>query len=684
VELTENEILDRVSRTEDERAVYRANVDRWIRMWTLQPDSEIQSWQDSITKFGRERVISSDPQNVVNLARRLIATQPKINVPPKSQSEEDIERGKRVERWLSGAWWVLSRQRQTNIISDATWWALVAGRCPFDVRWIREDLPKRLQKTEFPIRVRVLDPRNVAIKHGPYFSHWAYHRYEAERLDLRQRYPEMALWEKRDKASKGRGRRLANEDSLETVVDKWWRPEDGSVWNAVLIGDEFAVKPKEMDGYTDVPFVEALGDSSPLAQEEWRGISILEPLKELWPYKCRMLSNIGTGLLWYTWPFTTVENEMGYSTGDWQARPGVTEHVPFGTKITVHTPQFNLSALQAMLDKVDSSIQESTFPKVLYGDSGSMQAGYGINILSDAAKGRVKDILESLEMAIQHVNERMLSLVDNLAPSKGVQIYAEDTNTRQTYTATLTKKDVRGFYRNAVTLKPSMVADEMQALAIGQQLVDRKLISAESFRDLWVPGDKVTPDESDRIWSEQAQLQPEIAKQMFIMKLAEVYPDSWQDVIRGTPWEQIARQTEIWKEEEPPRMLGMSSMNSPGQLTGMMPGMPPGMPPPLGGPSMAPPGQPPPGIAGNPGMPGMPPPNPGMMPPPGLPPTGPPIGGIQPPPAAMGPMGGGIPPQMAGQLTEEMMGQPPNQAMFAAMTGQELPPTELLNSLGGL
>lgn len=671
MELTENEILDRVNRTEDERAVYRTNVDRWIRMWTLQPDSEIQSWQDSITKFGRERVISSDPQNVVNLARRLIATQPKINVPPKSQSEEDIERGKRVERWLSGAWWVLSRQRQTNIISDATWWSLVAGRCPFDVRWIREDLPKRLQKTEFPIRVRALDPRNVAIKHGPYFTHWGYHRYEAERLDLRQRYPEMELWEKRDKQRKGRGSRLSSEDSLEYVVDYWWRDDEGAVWNAVLISDEFAVKPKEMDGYTDIPFVEALGDSSPLAQEEWRGISILEPLKELWPYKCRMLSNIGTGILWYTWPFTTVENEMGNSTGDWQARPGVTEHVPFGTKITVHTPQFNLGALQAMLDKVDASIQESTFPKVLYGDSGSMQAGYGINILSDAAKGRVKDILESLEMAIQHVNERMLSLVDKLAPNKGVQLYAEDTNTRQTYTATLTPKDVKGFYRNAVTLKPSMVADEMQALAIGQQLVDRKLISAESFRDLWVPGDKVTPDESDRIWMEQAQLQPEIAKQMFVMYLAKNDPDNWQGVVKGSPLEQVARTMGVWKEETPPPQMQL----------------PPGMMPPPGMPGMPPPlGAPPPGIPGSPGAPGMPPPGVGEMPPPGLPPTGPPIGApVQPPAPVMMPQGGGLPPQMTGQLTEDMMGDPAmNPAMFAAMTGQELPPTELLNSLGGL
>lgn len=651
-----NDILERIDRTEDERSTYRKKCEQWEAMWKLDAGFEIKDWREAVTKHGKEQVTTPDPQNVVNLGKRLISTVPKIDVPPASQKDEDVERGKKVERWLAGAWWSMSQQQQKRILSHAAWYAFVRGRVVFDTRWIREELPPKLKKTAFPIQVRTLDPMNVAVKQGPLFVHWAYHKYEGDRLDLKQRYPHLKLW---DKPRSPRDARTTSEADELVVVDYWWR--DNTVWNCVIVDDEFAVEPWETD-YPEVPFTEVFGDDAPLKDEAYRGMSILEPIRELWPFECRQLSNMATGTLYYTWPFTTVENEFGADTGNWEVRPGATQHVPFGTRITIHTPQFNIGALQTMADRLSAKMQQATFPNVMYGDSGAMQAGYGVNILSDAAKGRVKDPLENLEIGVMHVNQQMLALVDTFAPKKGIELYALDS-TNTPYTETLTRKDVRGDYRNIVTLRPNVPQDKIAEVTMAVRLADGKYISAETLRDQWIV-DKVAPDEADRVWKEQAMLQPEIAKQVMIMQLAKSDPENWQAMLMGSPLEELARKMGVWKEEQPPMMPP--------------PGMPPGMPPtglPTRGSPGAPPGMPP-------GMQG-PPMQPPMMPP-GMPPGAPPP--MQPPPELMGPMGGGIPPEMVGQLTPEGMGLSPNlpPELFAQMKGRPLPPSDELRALAGV
>lgn len=41
----------------------------------------------------------------------------------------------------------------------------------------------------------------------------------------------------------------------------------------------------------------------------------------------------------------------------------------------------------------NTGVQQTAFPNVMYGDAGNMVAGYGINLLSDAIKGRIKSSL---------------------------------------------------------------------------------------------------------------------------------------------------------------------------------------------------------------------------------------------------------------------------------------------------
>jgi hypothetical protein len=176
----------------------------------------------------------------------------------------------------------------------------------------------------------------------------------------------------------------------------------------------------------------------------------------------------------------------------------------------------------------------------------------------------------------------------------------------------------------------------------------------------------------------------DMKQKMFASTLIAYYPDTWYALVTGTPLEQIAVQTAkglglpVPEPEVPPGAMGGALPPADG-----MGGPPPGMPPDMGGMGGGM-GGPPPDMGGMPQdmggpMPGAPmqemPQGMGMPGPDGVP--------LQPPAIPM-PMGGGIPPEMQGQMTPEgSMGLPPNfpPELWAQIMGQPLPPGEQLEGM---
>lgn len=664
--LTEQEIQERVAQSEEELSAYRGMTRKWEAMWQLDAGFS-KDWKRAIEQDGREQVTLPDPYNIINLAMRLISNQPKITIPPKSKAIEDNEAAEKMERWLMGMWQQANWQQNRILIADAAWQAFTLGSCIFEVKWIKDVLPKKLQGERFPILIRTLDPREVGIKRGALYTEWAFHKYETDVATAKQRYPKLSKWRP---TAANYHKKISNADSV-AITDFWYTDGNGDVWNAILVDDEFHKKPTKMPDYPYIPLIEGYGDSAPTGNETYKRMSLLHPLDGLWQYKCRLASNLGTGALWGTWPFYLVSNEMGAEVPDFMVRPGATEQVPAGTKVDTVMPQVDIGKLQTTMQQIDGAMQQASFPGVMYGDSGGMQAGYGVNLLSAAAAGRVKNTRESLEMTLQSVNQLVLAMVDIAGGKKGVELYALDKVQNRAYTETLSKDEIKGYYRNIVTLTPDVPQDDMAKQSLAIQLFGNKIISAQTLRDNYLPG-IIPPDEESRIWTEQAQQTPEMAPRVMVLHFVDRFPGlvkdengketdefMWQRLIKGTPMEGAARAMGLWPEEPKP------PMPPPG---------PPGMPPPgAGGP---PPGMPPPEGMGPP---------PGMMPPQGPPPEGmggPPPGPIQVQPDAtlVGPQGGGIPPVMNAQMEPENLGLPPNgdPRLFQQLMGRPLTPQEEL------
>ena len=655
MKLSVDEIKMRVKAKKDAAADYLNLVPKWEQLWLLDPGFT-QELKDSIEKDGREQVKTSDPYNAIQLAQRLIATQPKIDIPPAKDEHECILKAQKKERFLLDMWQRMNQLQGRNVLQDMAWNILVRGRSVVEVKWVREDLPPG--QTRFPINIRTLEPKNAFVHQGPLYPEYGFHEYKAKRVDIKQNYPRYKF---EDDSVDGETEKC-------TVIDFWWmNSKTGKYWNAVLIDDDFAKKPTATD-YTFLPIIVVYGEGGDTNNEAYRGLSLIHPLVGQWEAKCRNLSNMATGALWASWPFYAVSNDQGRETPDITVRPGTTANLPPGTKIDQILPQVNMTAVQGILNALEDGIAKATFPPMMYGDTASVQSGYGIGLVNDSAAGRVRSQIEALELQIMMVNEGVMRLIDAFDDEdEGIVIWGRDERNREMYSLQLTKDDIQEYYENLVKLRLQTPQDDTQRTIMGSQLVDKGYISEETFRDDWLP--LATPtDERQRVLAEQALKAQGVLENTQILALMKMYPQSWRDIIAGTPLEQQAdaiMESRVKRQEPEPSHIMPDGT--------MMPGAehPAGPPPDMMGP---PPGAMPP-------MPPMPPPGPppGMMPP--GPPPGPPQPGMQMDPLLAGPQGGGVPPQLAGQITPEMLGMMAEQdpMLFQQlMQGPEnIPPAEL-------
>lgn len=618
-------ILDRVARHDSERQPYKDMAEKWVRMWKLDPGFT-KPLAEAISK-GLEQVILPTPFNVVNLSQRLLSTTPRINVIPQDVgNKESEEYAEQCEKWLMAMWRVVNRQQRRNILADNIWYSLVYGRFVFDVRWIKDMLPPLLRKTAFPISIRTLNPVNVGIQQGPYCTEFAYHKYEATLLEVLRRWPDLKEADSSSKlglkiAEMGRSG-ARTEDEKVCVIDYWATdPDEGWVGNGVLVEDEFA-KPYKNTSYPYIPIIAGRGDYAVGLGDEFDGLSILHSIDGLWQYQCRLASQMATGLLWYFWPEFLVSNENGHNIDDVQIGPGLIEPVPPGTKVDQVTMNPNVPLAQAVYSQLEGYVQQSTYPEVMYGQApGELQAGYGVSLLSDAAKGRIKNFQESLEMALVHVNELVLALVEKKGGKAGVDIYGVSERNNEKYRLNLNKKMINGVYHNDVRIAPALPIDDMQRVVQGTQLANSKYISAQTLRDKYL-GVEVPTDETRRITLEEAMQSDELRPYRLRRALEEYFGKEAYTIMFGTDLMPPPPEGYEWVMGE----------NGKVELKKAGPQMPPG-----GGPEQG----------GSGGM----PPMGGPMPPPGGPP-------LQPEATLVPPMGGGIPPVLQGQLEGESLGLP--------------------------
>lgn len=694
--LSAEHILNRVAQHERKRSGWLSKVEDWDRMARLDPGYNRTVAQ--AIEEGQEQIVLPTPFNVMNLSQRLLSGTPQTKVLPlEPGNRESEDQAETVEKWLKAMWKRVGQVTKRHVLNDIILFSLLRGRFAVEVKWVEDDLPPLKRGKGFPISIRALDPKNVGIMQGPLYTAWVYHRYDTTVFDVLQRWPEL-----RDSSSdeiRGLLEKYDGQDGLEedikvTVIDFWWVDvKTGKIWNAVLVQDAFVKKPAETE-YPDLPIIVGRGDYIPGLGDDYDGLSILHPLLGLWDYQCRLASQMATGLLWHFWPATLIYG----GNADVDIGPGTQTDMPLDSRVELLQIDPNIPLAQTVYQQIDQHVQQSAYPEVMYGKApGDLQAGYGVSLLSDAAKGRIKNFQEGLEMVLSQVNSLVLGIVEVFA-TKGVTIWGYDQRDQTKYHLTLDKSIIAGNYENEVSITPVIPSAMMQMQTLGIRLADAKYISRQTLRDnfLDIP---VPSDEEARLLREELMDADELRGFRLRQAALKWEPKKWLEILSRDPMsQQLLPQIPgyHWTVEGD---LERDEIQGPGAIP---PAMPPeamlpmggmGMGAPAGPPGPGPmgPGGPPPGMIPQGGMPpGMPP---GGGPPPGIPggsmPPG--MGGpppVQPPMVMTGPEGAGgpIPPAMQGLMSPGDMGMPPqeNPLGFASLMGNPMSPEEELIRMAGM
>jgi hypothetical protein len=688
MKLDAGEIEQLVSETEDRRSDWSRLADRMEQDWRLSRYRETREEKQDLD--GIDIAVAPDPFNVIQRLQLLVHNEMRVEVPNISTKDDDAGRADTIVSWLLAFDVLSNRQQGSNHINDMTWQSGVLGRGASQILWIGDVIPEGTSTEKIlPIWRRTLDPRNVGVSRGPYWTDFAYHKYDTTRAFIQQRYPKFKLPDEPKHQVQG----YWNEKYQ--VIDFWARHQ-GSIWHSVVIGGghrnesrkgDFALGPDKTD-YPDIPIIEWYGDGAPVADEQGRSVPLLYAIHELWKHKCDQWSSVATALKLYLNPvmvakgnFTDIEKQQITQVG-----PGAVAFLKPDQSLDVIRPDPNVPMVQAFLQMIQGGIDQATFASAAYGEApGGVTAGFALNDMAQQAQARASVIRQNIEAAVESENALALALIENFADDEGVMIHTRKNRGERGKPLKLNKRIIKGNYDNQVRLIPERPTSDMQKLLGGSNLVDKGLISGDFFREEFL--DMQTPrDEETRIRVERALKSPQMQLKADMLALMHSKPqEEWDGMFLSTEYWPIYQEYMKWhaqkKAEAEQAKAQRQEARKMAEMQEMMANMPPLPPSMMGDPMQMPPGLGP--MSGPESMAGgsMPP---GPMPldmggvPPGM--MGPPMGNMQPQGLP------GVPPAMAGQLSPDMLGIPPGAppGMFDQMMGGPPPSEEdLLNRMLG-
>lgn len=575
------DIQDIVQNRMDERSALYRGMDKMQSAWSGKIWDK--SKQAALAIEGKRQVTTPAPYNTVGLAMRLLDVDPKIQVPIPGDGAEADKNAELVERWLNTMWENIAIEQIANPIVGATWQSFTLGRHVMQILWIEDELPSSMVDYRLPFTVRTLDPRNAGTYHNGIYTEYGWHRYDETLNSVSARY---GLRKKKDWKDRDM------EDEVE-VIDYYW-VEDKGVYNAVIVDEVFVKKPT-LTNYRMVPIVEGYGDYAPLSVEEEKSMSLLAPMLESWLYDCELKSQIATGILYYFWPFLIAVNDQGHPIEDIKIRPGMIKAYPAGTRIDSVIGSPNSELVANMSAMMESAMQQSSFPEVLHGKApGDVQAGYGIDILAQSARGRINSFRQNLERTIATINMIALDMLSwpNVSKKKGITVFGFSPQAQMGRYYTINEKMVDGKYRTIVNLKVDLDSSRLQKQTFWLRLVEAGIISKKTFLET-VLTDEVPEEELERVKIQEALESDEMKPKTLLYALQSGFPEegdkdnraaTWRELIENTPFAAlVAQEDEAMNPQVPAN----------GDLEQMLGGMPPGMPPGMQGPPPGPPQGPP-------------------------------------------------------------------------------------------
>jgi hypothetical protein len=608
-------VQTRANALEDENSERNTRFDTFERFYRL------DVWQGKKPE-GQQRVTSPRPWNVVEATRALLFTRrPVIEVPSSKVLDVADEQASRIEKYLYGAW---EKMGLLHVIDDCEFWATGQG-----LGVIRAVYDPTMPVGEFPLVCQAIDPRtfynhpdprrplqstevvitsdrkrrDIEAEWGPlptlregeeleewldeeveYFDYWCtmlVDEPEEEDDAEPEEEPEGAV----GKFLKTIGEVLVGPDEEETPEEEDREGDENRekvkrrrVVNCVVADGEFVKEPVVMPGYEHLPFYYWAGVRTPLEGKD-RYLSVLYGVaggergndsqgliateNELLSERLRTVKRRANAAL--------ISNDPALQQLNSSPNAVNPTSLP-SNELTLEwvVPPGDSPDLVQLAQDIGDMSQQATVPNSMMGQYQAGVSGVALQLITNPVLMRTAAKQREREEVLQRLNQHLLALTEEYAPSKGWYVWGTGRLGVE-FEERLEPDVIKGYRRNRVKLSARLPRDVPQEALMLSQLTREKLMSLFTARDkllemLDMAG--VSPeDEEKRLLIEDALFHNEEVRTIMGREAVATYSQA------------MARL--IGMAEPPPPPPG-----PPGGLgQGPMQGMPPGVLPPQGVPA---------------------------------------------------------------------------------------------------
>lgn len=271
------------------------------------------------------------------------------------------------------------------------------------------------------------------------------------------------------------------EDDLVLFVDYWEERRDG-IYNAILAGDTLIRRPTKMQGYTTIPYVIFFGRPTPSSDEDEMGLPLTFAVKDS-IFEMEYILNRQARLinLYGNLPIIAEDGEGEAIEVD--VGLGDVVHVRPGQKLSLLTWPGSPPDVQRQLTYFQAHAQESSFPRIVYGEGPAGASGYALTTMSEGGRIRLVAPRKELERALTLVANKIVELAANFSPHVPVRVYGR--HLEKPFAVSVTGAEMTGF-RIEVGVRAQTPQDEMRRTAQAVQLQQTRLLSDRTLRERYL------------------------------------------------------------------------------------------------------------------------------------------------------------------------------------------------------
>ena len=521
-------ILERYEELSQATAQRNINMLAWRDLYFLREQAYFQDDRGQYREPIEDevRVILPAAFITVEALRQLLITKPpSISVPPSSHRAIEKEQAEIIEKQL------LSVYAQGSVYHElcmATWHALVDGMgCMFTAYDTQAD------ENECPIVVRDVDPYYLYAMPGRKPRTWQY---------VINAYPRMVGEVYEEWVSGKDNRRGITKDAREALegmkmtdevmfIDYWDKTHNavaikpmvdrrgmksisGAKWLKKPMEHKYGFLPWTIFFWHELPFKSNFEDMS---------VGALYSVQETLKYFVSLASQKATTLARYADSPLIIKSSAGAdATVDRQAGSIIGLFQDEDARYLEHSG--SSPEVDVMLSLVKDYLEMGTLPSHLMGQYIGQVSGIALSLLRNPTLMKIAFFQESLESALEQVNEHILRLVEKFVTSP-VYLWGKDLN-GQPIEAALDGGTIKGYYRNSVKLSASLPADEPGIVAMLANMVQMDILSRQTARDVaqqmlsGLVGQSIS-DETMNILAEKIMDDPALLQNMAMMAAQE-------------------------------------------------------------------------------------------------------------------------------------------------------------------